>query len=479
MEPTPPPKRRDYSGRVYPDRECRECGSSFTPSNAVQRTCLDCRPKPEPAAICAAEGCEQPLRKDNRTGYCTPHKRAKNRGEIPERDYSGRVYKDRTCPDCGTAFTPASATQQRCPDCRPKRKRALKRKQDWDICSIPGCGARLRASNKVGRCQEHRYIPVDGPVCAVDGCGKPLRRDNQSGYCRHHKFAKGREPVRYCGAPGCKRTLRTDNNTGYCGDHVLPMWKDPGYLGRRYAKERAERARERARRHAPRICSVDDCARELRSDNTTGRCVDHAYIPLDLAVCAVDGCDKRLRSDNAIGRCTEHRGLYWADDAPKCSVPGCGKTLHADNKSGLCKPHYDEAWKRHNARAYYARNAVALREYAREYREVYGDEHRESARTWNVANPEARQAMHARRRQRILADMDDIDRLLSALYRCAIRNDPCYYCGSATTDHVDHYFPLAKGGTDHWWNLVRACRVCNLRKNAFMCGTAFLLRSGG
>jgi 5-methylcytosine-specific restriction endonuclease McrA len=73
--------------------------------------------------------------------------------------------------------------------------------------------------------------------------------------------------------------------------------------------------------------------------------------------------------------------------------------------------------------------------------------------------------------------MDEADRLLSAEYRKAIRNDPCFYCGSAETHHVDHYFPLAKGGTDAWFNLRAACRDCNLSKFT-TCGTAFLLRAG-
>ena len=71
--------------------------------------------------------------------------------------------------------------------------------------------------------------------------------------------------------------------------------------------------------------------------------------------------------------------------------------------------------------------------------------------------------------------MDDLDRLLSALYRQAIERDPCYYCNSPITDHVDHFFPLSKGGTDHFWNLVRACQRCNNAKYA-QCGTAFILR---
>ena len=38
----------------------------------------------------------------------------------------------------------------------------------------------------------------------------------------------------------------------------------------------------------------------------------------------------------------------------------------------------------------------------------------------------------------------------------------------------DTYFPIAKGGTDHWWNLVRSCGPCNRRKHAY-CGTWFIL----
>ena len=41
----------------------------------------------------------------------------------------------------------------------------------------------------------------------------------------------------------------------------------------------------------------------------------------------------------------------------------------------------------------------------------------------------------------------------------------------------DHYFPVAKGGTDHWFNLVRSCLLCN-RSKAAHCGTWFRLRMG-
>jgi len=91
---------------------------------------------------------------------------------------------------------------------------------------------------------------------------------------------------------------------------------------------------------------------------------------------------------------------------------------------------------------------------------------------WQRENPEACRAKGARRRARETAKMTAEDRELSVAYRLAIANDPCYYCG-APGEHDDHYHALARGGTDHWWNLVRACARCNHQKNA-MHGDDFL-----
>jgi hypothetical protein len=456
------------------------CEAPLRATNTIGR-CREHAYVPAVGAVCGADGCDTALRKDNATGFCTPHKRAKSRGAVPKRSFSGRVFKDRQCPDCRAVFTPHSGNDERCPECQHTHRLALRAERegrnDRDTCSVPGCGAKLRLSNTIGRCQEHRYIPAARDVlCGADGCGKPLRKDNGTGYCDAHKFAKDREPARLCGAPGCGRAIRTDNTTGYCTDHVEPLWKNREYLDRRNAKERAQRAEERAGQpDTRRTCSADGCGRKLRSDNTTGRCTDHDYIPIDWLVCSVGGCGVRIRPSNTIGRCQEHRATYWADDAPKCGEPGCGKTLYRDNQTGFCQKHRPQDYMDARNREYYNRNQAALREYARQYREVYTDEHRAATRAWNAANPEARQAMRARRRFASGAGMDEFDRELSVAYRIAIRWDRCFYCGSPDTDHVDHFFPLSKGGTDVWWNLVRACERDNLRKQA-QCGTAFILR---
>ena len=83
--------------------------------------------------------------------------------------------------------------------------------------------------------------------------------------------------------------------------------------------------------------------------------------------------------------------------------------------------------------------------------------------TWQKAHPEKTRANNSRRRTKVKVKMTREDRELSADYRIAIAHDRCFYCG-ASGEHDDHYISLANGGTDHWWNLVRACAPCNLRK---------------
>lgn len=108
----------------------------------------------------------------------------------------------------------------------------------------------------------------------------------------------------------------------------------------------------------------------------------------------------------------------------------------------------------------------------------YGDEkyvraHAERVRRYRERHPEARATDKARRRVRVTVEFTAEDRAESIAWRKLIKDDPCFYCGAAETHHVDHYISLANGGTEHWWNLVRACRTCNHRKNK-MNGDDFL-----
>jgi len=471
MEPTPAPRICSAEG----------CEARLRASNTIGR-CREHAYIPAAGDVCGEDGCETVLRKDNTTGFCTPHKRAKNRsGPVPKREFVARIYPDRACPDCGEVFTPASANHERCPDCQHRHRLDLRAERegrnDRDTCSVDGCDAKLRTSNTTGRCSPHRYIPAERAACAVDGCDEPLRKDNGTGYCKAHKFATDRVPVRICAADGCDNRLRADNESGYCGTHAWQTATTRASRDRFYAVLREQSARRRLQRP---LCSADGCPNRLRSDNTTGRCAEHAvyYIPspIDWALCSVDGCEARIRPDNSLGRCMEHRSLCWDADnpAPECGEPECGRTLYRGNQTGFCNEHRDHD--EYN-RQYYDRNQADLREYARQYRAEHPEEHRAYASAWNAANREARYAAEGRRRAAAAAGMDDFDRELSVAYRLCILHDPCFYCGATETHHVDHFFPLAKGGSGKWWNLVRSCSRCNHSKHT-RCGTAFILGGG-
>jgi HNH endonuclease len=212
--------------------------------------------------------------------------------------------------------------------------------------------------------------------------------------------------------------------------------------------------------------------------------------------CAADGCGRGLHSDNRTGYCRQHRGLglpeqekarriemqqrrraaqRLADPRPVCAAEGCSRQLKRDNACGYCQTHRNQA--------------EVVRTYKKQWGEACTDRRRAANQQWYAdnresvlarvaeyckAHPEVHRAVLSRRKVRAQASMDALDRELSVAYRKAIATDPCYYCGADETQHDDHYVPLANGGTDHWWNLVRACAPCNFTKHT-MSGDEFLL----
>lgn len=98
---------------------------------------------------------------------------------------------------------------------------------------------------------------------------------------------------------------------------------------------------------------------------------------------------------------------------------------------------------------------------------------RTSTRT-RIATPEQRKrAQDRKRRARNRKGMTKEDKKIANAYRLAIAKDPCFYCGEIDVImHVDHFYALARGGTSHWYNLVRACSVCNYAKRT-KCGLCF------
>lgn len=121
------------------------------------------------------------------------------------------------------------------------------------------------------------------------------------------------------------------------------------------------------------------------------------------------------------------------------------------------------------AAARYQANRDSLLEQGKRYYEANREAHAEMNRRWVQANPERVRAIKRRHRVRRAGwewvAMTAEDREVSAAYRKAISGDSCTYCDSLG-EHDDHVMPLSRGGTDHWWNLTRACAPCNISKGA-------------
>lgn len=198
---------------------------------------------------------------------------------------------------------------------------------------------------------------------------------------------------------------------------------------RRWEHENAEHVRERQREYHRKNADVIRAKRRANA----GQKAEY---------------DRQYRHDNAERIVASGRAWREANAGRKRQ----GDRTYREANAGRIKQRKRERWAANSERA----NATRRERYR-----ITGG--RERARRYRRANAEASRATVARRKARGNRAMDATDRFLSAEYRKAIANDPCTYCG-APGEHDDHLLPLARGGTDHWWNLHRTCPPCNHRK---------------
>lgn len=137
-----PGKKRDYSGRVYRDRECKDCHAVFTPRGSGPKYCPACQRKRRREQT--KQGLTRMRERRRVPAYCVdcgvellpPHHRGnsgrcldcrpeyllqKRRGGRPAR--VRRVAAARVCLDCTTLLLDL---RQRCPDCRAAHEDRLR-----------------------------------------------------------------------------------------------------------------------------------------------------------------------------------------------------------------------------------------------------------------------------------------------------------------------------------------------------------------
>jgi len=152
--------------------------------------------------------------------------------------------------------------------------------------------------------------------------------------------------------------------------------------------------------------------------------------------------------------------------------------------------------KRHPSygRDYYAKNRELVKQKNKKYRtehieecrardrrsyaewdEARKEEHRKYMSEWRKSNPEKGRAKAALRRARVYLGMESLSQkekdAVNRIYYLASNAESveCYLCGEQIPKgnrHVDHIYPLSKGGEHKASNLAIACASCNSSKGA-------------
>lgn len=124
--------------------------------------------------------------------------------------------------------------------------------------------------------------------------------------------------------------------------------------------------------------------------------------------------------------------------------------------------------KRKYDRDRYKGNIEENRIKAREYNARNSERRVLAAGDWARKNPELRRAISKSYKARRRA-AEKIGDPTSAILAWELSAEKvCHWCklDCSGSYHIDHYYPLSKGGTHTIENLVIACPGCNLRKSA-------------
>lgn len=159
---------------------------------------------------------------------------------------------------------------------------------------------------------------------------------------------------------------------------------------------------------------------------------------------------------------------------------------HAVNKE-RCNAQ-SKAWHLANLEYSTARNkeyrdahAEELRVYAVEWRKRNLEKSRTSVTAYQALHPEMRKASRQNRRAK-LRDAEGVITKFVVTRLLGLQRNKCAVCRSDVSSgyHIDHVYPLSKGGTNVIENLQILCPACNLSKSAkhpidFMQSRGFLL----
>lgn len=147
------------------------------------------------------------------------------------------------------------------------------------------------------------------------------------------------------------------------------------------------------------------------------------------------------------------------------------RAYYTENREAIkanARKHYAENKARHiqTANEWRAANPDKVRATQRKWSTNNPDKERQKVKNWRAANPDKRRAQAHRRRA--------LEKLSGGTFTAAdieairlAQGNRCYICKKELTKfHIDHFIPVALGGTNDPGNLRLACPHCNQSKNA-------------
>lgn len=250
------------------------------------------------------------------------------------------------------------------------------------------------------------------------------------------------------------------------------------------------------------VCTADDCSKKLK---TTKLCAMH-YARMNRhgslekpkrksKSCEYDGCDKQHYGDKY---CRYHGQKMNAKPYEFFVKKWSGKTAACKKCSEV---------KNVVSCFYYAPRSSGnpvftckdcVKERASEWGRANPEKRKEIRDKWNNTNPDyyfdyyQENVDDRKKYQKDYYENNKADRISKSVFylrkrRAGVRSNSetatyskqdmesywidncidmkCYICGG-NFDHVDHVIPLSKGGVDDVYNLMPACKSCNLSKNA-------------
>lgn len=128
---------------------------------------------------------------------------------------------------------------------------------------------------------------------------------------------------------------------------------------------------------------------------------------------------------------------------------------HKEKRAKIKKARYEANKDEWNARArkWHKDNPERVREKAKRYREKHPEKYAAQTRTYN-----------AKRRSVVRSGVSSSELKDWTMSREKI----CHWCEAPCDEsfHIDHYYPISKGGRHELDNLVISCPSCNLEKRA-------------